>query len=116
MTLARRILSALIGFALLAMPVTAAGRDHHRFHAYQEFASNDYPEFVCDEDRDDCWPAPWYGSDEDEEPYRYAPEYGHPYEYPTYRYGGGYGYHEPFWGNHEEHEEHEHHRHHEDDD
>ena len=68
MTLARSILSALIGFALLAMPVTAVARDHRRFrHAYQEFASNDHPAFVCDEDGEDCRSIPWYGSDEDED-------------------------------------------------
>jgi hypothetical protein len=31
MTLARSILLALIGLALLAMPVMAAARDHYRF-------------------------------------------------------------------------------------
>ena len=68
MTLERSILSVLIGFALLAMPVTAATRDHHRFkHAYQEFDSNDYPVFVCDEDGDDCRSVPWYGFDQDED-------------------------------------------------
>jgi hypothetical protein len=68
MTLARSVLLALIGLALLAMPVTAAARDHQRFkHAYQEFDSNDYPAFVCDEDGADCRPVPWYGSDEDED-------------------------------------------------
>ena len=68
MTLARSVLLALIGLALLAMPVTAAARDHQRFkHAYQEFDSSDYPAFVCDEDGDDCRPVPWFGSDEDED-------------------------------------------------
>jgi hypothetical protein len=68
MTLARSILLALIGLALLAMPVMAAARDHYRFkHAYQEVDSNDYPAFVCDEDGDDCRPVPWYGSGEDED-------------------------------------------------
>src|SRR5260370_1769669 len=68
MTLARSVLLALSGLALLAMPLTAAARDHQRFkHAYQEFDSNDYPAFVCDEDGDDCRPVPWYGSDEDED-------------------------------------------------
>jgi hypothetical protein len=68
MTLARSILLALIGFALLATPLAAAARDHHRFkHAYQEFESGDYPAYVCDEDRDDCTSVPWYGSDEDED-------------------------------------------------
>jgi hypothetical protein len=87
MTRARTILSAFIGFALLAMPVTAAARDHQRFkHAYQEFDSSDYPAFVCDEDGDDCRPVPWFGSDEDEDEdrcehdtfgdrSRFAPEY-----------------------------------------
>ncbi len=68
MTLARSVLLALIGLALLAMPLTAAARDHQRFkHAYQEFDSNDYPAFACDEDGDDCRAVPWYGSDEDED-------------------------------------------------
>jgi hypothetical protein len=68
MTLARSILSALIGFALLAMPTTAAARDHQGFKvAYQEFESRDYPAYVCDQDGDDCGSIPWYGSDEDED-------------------------------------------------
>jgi hypothetical protein len=68
MTLARSVLLALIGLSLLAMPVTAAARAHQRFkHAYQEFDSDDYPAFVCDEDGEDCRPVPWYGSDEDED-------------------------------------------------
>ena len=87
MTLARSILSALIGFALLAMPVTSAARDHQRFkHAYQEFESGNYPAYVCDEDGEDCRPVPWYGSGEDEDEdrcehdtfgdrRRFAPEY-----------------------------------------
>jgi hypothetical protein len=68
MTLARSILSAFIGFALLAMPVTAATHDHRRLkHTYQEFDSNDRPAFACEEDGDDCRSVPWYGSDEDED-------------------------------------------------
>ena len=64
MTLARSVLLALIGLALLAMPLTAAAREHQRLkHAYQEFDSNDYPVFVCDEDSDDFRPVPWDGSD-----------------------------------------------------
>jgi len=68
MTLARSVLLALIGLALLAMPLTAAAREHQRLkHAYQEFDSNDYPAFVCDEDSDDFRPVPWDGSDENED-------------------------------------------------
>jgi hypothetical protein len=68
MTLARSVLLALIGLALLAMPLTAAAREHQRLkHAYQEFDSNDYPVFVCDEDSDDFRPVPWDGSDENED-------------------------------------------------
>jgi hypothetical protein len=68
MTRARTILSAFIGFALLAMPVTAAARDHRLWkHTYQEFDRNDHPAFACDEDGDDCRSVPWNGFDEDED-------------------------------------------------
>jgi hypothetical protein len=55
MTLVQSVLLVLIGLALLSMLVTAVARDHQRFkHAYQEFNSNGYPAFVCDDDGDDC--------------------------------------------------------------
>jgi hypothetical protein len=68
MTLVQSVLLVLIGLAPLSMLVTAVARDHQRFkHLYQEFNSNGYPAFVCDDDGDDCSPIPWLGSDEDDE-------------------------------------------------
>jgi hypothetical protein len=85
---------ALLGLLTFAIPITASARDKHyndRNHRW-----------VCDDDGDDCEPAPTYNRwncDEDEDDCEPATYYGGRYMNPGRSYGpayddgyNGYGY------------------------